>query len=363
MTSARFDLGYLVFLNYEADVDALSALREGIELTQHAERLGFDSAGVRVHHSVRTLSSPFPYLTAAALSTERIKLATGIIPVGGEDPYRFAEDAATADLLSGGRLELGVSAGSSSLSEDPAERARLVEEKLRGILSAIRGEPRGEAPWRSLRVPAAAPVGEGEEAVVPLPHGPYGSAPEELTAFPRSSGLDDRLWYGAGSRASALRAARLGFHLVLSTIHSEATGPTLGHTQAELIQEYREEFAKHHPDRTARVAVGRSLLPITDASDRREYGGLKDFYDRLVTEDGRYTDSPERKGQASPLYAGEPAEIVDRLSADPVLPLIDELVLTPLTELSVDQKKRVFAAVAQQVAPDLGWRRAGAALT
>jgi alkanesulfonate monooxygenase SsuD/methylene tetrahydromethanopterin reductase-like flavin-dependent oxidoreductase (luciferase family) len=352
-----FDLGFLVFLNYDADGGARAALDDGLTLIETAEALGYDSAGVRVHHGVRTLTSPFPFLTAAALRTHRIRLATGIIPVGWEDPLRFAEDAATADLLSGGRLDLGLSSGIVPDATDPADRARRVEEKLTAIIAAVRGDGLGDSPLRRVAIPDAAPVG----GAVPLPHGPYGSAPAELTAFPRSPGLEQRLAYGAGSLSSALRAARLGLNLVLSTIHSEATGPTLGHMQAEVIRRYREEFAAHHPERTPRVALGRSILPIVDADDRREFTGLKAFYDDLVTEDGRYTDDSRPGGQASPLYAGTPDEIVERLSSDPSLALIDELVLTPLTELTVPQKQRVFESVAESVAPLLGWQSAAVA--
>ncbi|MDQ1205724.1 LLM class flavin-dependent oxidoreductase [Microbacterium sp. SORGH_AS_0862] len=349
-----FDLGFLVFLNYDNDDAARGALEDGLDLFVHAEGLGYDSAGVRIHHGVRTLTSPFPFLAAAAERTRRIRLSTGIIPVGWEDPLRFAEDAATVDLLSGGRLDLGLSSG--FVAGPPAERARTVEQKLLGILAAVGGDALGDGPPQGRRVPAAAAL--GEDGVAPLPHGPYASAPGELYAFPRSPGLETRLAYGAGSLSSALRAARLGLNLVLSTIHSEATGPTLGDTQAELIARYREEFERHHPGRSSRVALGRSILPIVDDEDRAVFAGLKEFYDRLVTADGRYTDAADGPGQASPLYAGDPAEIVDRLAADPALALIDELVLTPLTELSVAQKKRVFASVAQHVAPALGWNRA-----
>lgn len=350
------ELGFLVFLNYDDDAGAPAALDDGLSLFEHAERLGFDSGGVRIHHGIRTLSAPFPFLTAAASRTRRIRLSTGVIPIGWEDPLRFAEDAATTDLLSGGRLDLGLSSGFVAGPAD--ERDRAVTDRLTRILAAVRGEALGDLPAGQLRAPAAAPV--GDDGIAPLPHGPFASAPDELVAFPRSPGLAERLAYGAGSLASALRAARLGLNLVLSTIHSEATGPTLGHTQAEVVRRYRDEFARHHPARTPRVAVGRSILPIVDAGDRRRYGGLKAFYDRLVTDDGRYTDTPDAPGQASPLYAGAPSEIVERLAADPVLPLVDELVLTPLTELPVAHKKDVFASVAQHVAPELGWRRSDA---
>ncbi|GAB3595674.1 LLM class flavin-dependent oxidoreductase [Microbacterium tumbae] len=200
------DLGFLVFLNYDEDADARQALEDGLSLFEHAEALGYDSAGIRIHHGVRTLSSPFPFLTVAALRTERIRLATGIIPIGWEDPLRFAEDAATADLFSGGRLDLGLSSGFIKASEDPGDRTRRVEERLSGIIAAVRGEALGDAPFRARDVPVAQAVSDGD--VVPLPHGPYGSAPEQLHAFPRSPGLENRLGYGAGSLSSALRAAR-----------------------------------------------------------------------------------------------------------------------------------------------------------
>lgn len=350
MSAASFDLGFLVFLNYTADDGAAASLEEGLRLFERAERLGFDSGWVRIHHGVRTLSAPFPFLTAAALRTSRIRLGTAVIPVGYEDPLRFAEDAATADLLSGGRLELGLSSGIPAPGEDPAARARLVGERLSGILAAVRGEVLKESD--AAAPPPAAPV---EDGTVPLPHGPVAPG-GDLLALPRSPGLERRLWYGAGSASSALRAARLGLDLVLSTIHAEATGPTLGDTQAEVIRRYREEFAAHHPGRTGRVAIGRSILPLVDAADRTRFGDLAAFYDRLVTPDGRYTDGSDFRGQASPLYSGEPDDIVERLGADPALALADTLMLTPISELDTAQKEHVFATVAEHVAPGLGWR-------
>lgn len=359
--SRAFDLGFLVFLNYDQDGGALAALEDGIGLFTHAESLGYDSGGVRVHHGVRTLTSPFPFLTAAALATSRIRLATGIIPIGEELPLRFAEDAATADLFSGGRLDLGLSSGIPGKGIDPAARERLVTERLEEILAAVRGDALGDSSYVGRDDVVAEAVSAPDGEVTPLPHGPYGTAPKELFAFPRSPGLEHRLGYGAGGLSSALRAARLGLNLVLSTIGGPGTGPTLGHSQAELIQRYRDEFTVHHPDRAPKVTIGRSILPIVDERDQAEFGGLKDFYDRLVTEDGRYLDDSGFTGQASPLYAGSPAEIIDRLAADPALDLIDELHLVPITELTIAQKRHVFATVAEHVAPGIGWRQSAVA--
>ncbi|WP_375387156.1 LLM class flavin-dependent oxidoreductase [uncultured Amnibacterium sp.] len=335
------DLGFLVFLDHRRPDGARQALRDGIRLFEHAERLGYDSGWVRVHHGAADLTAPFPFLAAAAQHTSRIRLGTAVIPIGYEDPVRWVENAATTDLLADGRLELGLSSGVPALDDlGPAERRVLVEQKLTGVLDAFDAAER-----------RAAELSAPEEGA-PAPNGPVTAFRGDI-ASPVSPGLVHRLWYGAGSTASAIRAAERGLHLVLSTIHGERTGPTLGHTQASLIRAYRDAFAEHHPERTPRVAIGRSILPIVDAADRERFGGFKDFYDRLVTADGRYTDGSGFAGQASPLHSGEPAAIIDALLEDPSLELADELVLTPISELDLAAKKHVFASVAEHVAEPL----------
>jgi alkanesulfonate monooxygenase SsuD/methylene tetrahydromethanopterin reductase-like flavin-dependent oxidoreductase (luciferase family) len=355
--SPSFDLGFLIFLNYRQRGEALESLEDGLRLFEHAETLGYDSGWVRVHHNAQTLTAPFPFLTAAALRTRRLRLGTAVIPVGEEDPIRFAENAATTDLLSGGRLELGLSSGIPAPDADPKERERVVGERLSAIRSAVRGSAASGADDHSSETGVVA--SGADESVAPLPHGPVAHT-AEIVALPHSPGLDERLWYGAGGLSSTLRAARLGLNLVLSTLNNEAYGPTLGHGQAELIKRYRDEFAKHHPGQKSRVAIARSILPIVNAADRSAFGALAEFYDHLVTPEGRYTDSPDFTGQASPLYSGEPADIVERLGADPSLSLADTVLLAPLSELDTTQKEHVFENVVEHVAADLGWRRSAA---
>src|SRR6478672_4326233 len=91
---------------------ARDALVQSVELAVAAEELGLDGAYVRVHHFARQLASPFPLLTAMATRTSRIELGTGVIDMRYENPLYMAEEAAAADLLSDGRLQLGVSRGS-----------------------------------------------------------------------------------------------------------------------------------------------------------------------------------------------------------------------------------------------------------
>src|SRR4051795_7754967 len=91
---------------------AADALLQTVELAQAAEELGVDGAYVRVHHFERQLSSPFPLLSAIAARTSRIEIGTGVIDMRYENPLYMAEEAAAADLISGGRLQLGISRGS-----------------------------------------------------------------------------------------------------------------------------------------------------------------------------------------------------------------------------------------------------------
>src|SRR5438552_12299875 len=91
---------------------ASDALLQSVELAVAAEELGGDGAYFRVHHFARQLASPFPLLAAVGARTKRIEIGTGIIDMRYENPLYMAEDAGAADLISGGRLQLGISRGS-----------------------------------------------------------------------------------------------------------------------------------------------------------------------------------------------------------------------------------------------------------
>src|SRR6202161_4748328 len=91
---------------------AREALVQTIELAVAAEKIGIDGAFFRVHHFARQLASPFPLLAAIGARTSRIEIGTAVIDMRYENPLYMAEDAAAADLIAGGRLQLGVSRGS-----------------------------------------------------------------------------------------------------------------------------------------------------------------------------------------------------------------------------------------------------------
>ena len=91
---------------------ASDTLLQSIELAVAAEELGADGAYFRVHHFARQLASPFPLLAAIGARTSRIEIGTAVIDMRYENPLYMAEDAGAADLIAGGRLQLGISRGS-----------------------------------------------------------------------------------------------------------------------------------------------------------------------------------------------------------------------------------------------------------
>ncbi|MDM4761617.1 LLM class flavin-dependent oxidoreductase [Galbitalea sp. SE-J8] len=364
-------LGFLVFVSHDRPADAARSLEQGIDLFRAAERLGYGSGWVRVRRHSPTLSAPFPFLSAVARETNAIRLGTGVLPVGFEDTLRLAEDAATTDLLSGGRLELGVSSGHGAVDAPVgADREAVVSGRLAALRDAIAGRPLGE-PYASRF--AADPFVAREQATA----GSAGTTPTDVAAAsgwtdpqprpsgavaqPISAGLSSRLWYGSGTLSSALRAARLGYDLLLSTLNGEFVPGTLGENQARQIAAYRDEFARQHPDRTPRVAISRSILPLVGAEDRARFGGYVERYRGLVDAEGRFAGTPPTT-QWSPLYGGEPESIAEEIAADPSVALADDVLLTPITELDLPTLHRVLETVAVDVAPLLGWRTPAGAI-
>src|SRR6185369_3854792 len=149
-------IGFLSFGHWmasrqSATRSARDVLQQSIELAVAAEELGADGAYFRVHHFAQQLASPFPLLAAVAARTSRIEIGTGVIDMRYENPLYMAEDAGAADLISGGRLQLGISRGSpEQVSEgwryfgyQPAEGggdAEMAREKTEVFLEVIAGE-------------------------------------------------------------------------------------------------------------------------------------------------------------------------------------------------------------------------------
>src|SRR4051812_33394964 len=185
------------------------ALVQTVELAMAAEELGVDGAYVRVHHFARQLASPFPLLAAIAARTRRIEIGTGVIDMRYENPLYMVEEAAATDLLSDGRLQLGVSRGSPEtalrgseafgyLPPENVSDAQLARQKTAVFRAAIAGADVVDADPRMT-----------------------GGMPGRLAIQPQSPGLAERIWWGAGSRATAEWAAEQGMNLMSSTLLTE----------------------------------------------------------------------------------------------------------------------------------------------
>src|SRR5450755_2201838 len=208
---------------------AADVLLQSIDLAVEAERLGIDGAYFRVHHFARQLAAAFPLLAAIGARTSRIEIGTGVIDMRYENPLYMAEEAAAADLISSGRLQLGISRGSPETAlrgsesfgfvpSDGMDDADLARSHTELFLAAIAG----------------AGVAEGN------PRMTGSSAP--LAVTPQSPGLADRIWWGAGSRATGVWTAQQGMNLMSSTLLTEDTGVPFGDLQAEQIQQFRDAW-------------------------------------------------------------------------------------------------------------------------
>jgi alkanesulfonate monooxygenase SsuD/methylene tetrahydromethanopterin reductase-like flavin-dependent oxidoreductase (luciferase family) len=344
-------LGFLSFGHWQdsphsATRTAADALRQSIELAVAAEELGIDGAYFRVHHFARQLASPFPLLAAIGARTGRIEIGTGVIDMRYENPLAMAENAAAADLIAGGRLQLGVSRG----SPEPA---------LHGARAFGFVAPPGHTDADLARAHTArfreAISGAGVVDADPQFAGP-GAAGVRLPIQPRSPGLERRIWWGAGTRATAQWAAEQGMHLMSSTLLSEDTGVPFAELQAEQIEIFRSAWAQAGWDHAPRVSVSRSVLPIVTDEDRRWFGmrGAGSGSDQLGYLDGTVA----RFGRT---YAGEPDAIAAELAEDRAVREADTLLLTVPNQLGVDYNARLLETIATEIAPALGWAPAGTA--
>ncbi|SEQ73779.1 Flavin-dependent oxidoreductase, luciferase family (includes alkanesulfonate monooxygenase SsuD and methylene tetrahydromethanopterin reductase) [Faunimonas pinastri] len=318
---------------------ASDALLQSIELAVAAEELGADGAYFRVHHFARQLASPFPLLAAVGARTSRIEIGTAVIDMRYENPLYMAEDAGSADLIAGGRLQLGISRGSPEQVIDgwryfghrPAE----------GQSDADMGRQRTEMLLDVLR---------GEGFAQPNPRPMFPNPPGPLRLEPHSEGLRDRIWWGAGSNATAAWAAKLGMNLQSSTLKDDETGEPFHVQQAAQIRAYREAWKEAGHAREPRVSVSRSIFALVDDRDRAYFGGSREEQDQVG-----FIDEKTRAifGRS---YAAAPDALVEQLRQDEAIAEADTLLLTVPNQLGVDYNAHVIEAILTHVAPALGWR-------
>lgn len=318
---------------------ASDALLQSIDLAVAAEELGADGAYFRVHHFARQLASPFPLLAAVGARTNRIEIGTAVIDMRYENPFYMVEDASAADLISKGRLQLGISRGSPEQVIDGWRYFGYAPEE--GKTDADMGRQHGEAFFEALK---------GEGFAQPNPRPMFPNPPGLLKIEPHSEGLRDRIWWGAASDATAIWAAKLGMNLQSSTLKKDESGEPLHIQQAKQIRAYREAWKEAGHTRTPRVSVSRSIFALVDDRDRAYFGGGSNEQDSIgyIEEDLRAVFGRS--------YAAEPDKLIKQLEKDEAIAEADTLLLTVPNQLGVDYNAHVIELILKHVAPALGWR-------
>ena len=314
------------------------ALLQSIDLAVAAEELGADGAYFRVHHFARQLGSPFPLLAAIGARTSRIEIGTAVIDMRYENPLYMVEDAGAADLISGGRLQLGISRGSPEQVVDGWRYFGYQPQEGETDADMARGHAQ-----------VLLEVLRGNGFAQPNPRPMFANPPGLLRVEPYSEGLRDRIWWGAGSQQTAVWAAELGMNLQSSTLINNESDKPFHLQQAEQIQAFRDGWQKAGHQREPRVSVSRSIFPLLNDQDRAYFGGNRD------TDEIGYIDAATQAifGRS---YAAEPDVLIRQLKEDEAIATADTLLLTVPNQLGVDYNAHVIDSILTHVAPALGWR-------
>src|SRR6478672_2599218 len=259
-------IGFLSFGHWNASPHSAArtahdVLHQSIELAVAAEELGADGAYFRVHHFARQLASPFPLLAAVGARTKRIEIGTAVIDMRYENPFYMVEDAGAADLISNGRLQLGISRGSP-------------EQVIEGWRHFGYAPPEGgtDADMGRRHAEVFLELLKGEGFARPNPRPMFPNPPGLLRLEPHSEGLRDRIWWGSSSNATSKWAAKLGMNLQSSTLKDDESGEPLHVQQRKQIDAYREAWKEAGHLREPRVSVSRSVFALVDERDRAYFG-------------------------------------------------------------------------------------------
>jgi alkanesulfonate monooxygenase SsuD/methylene tetrahydromethanopterin reductase-like flavin-dependent oxidoreductase (luciferase family) len=332
-------LGFLTIGSFDP-ADPAAGHETTLEVIELGERLGFDSAWLRHRHLQYGISSPVAVLAATSQRTRRIELGTAVTPLGWENPLRLAEDLATVDVLSGGRLNPGVSVGpprhfaevGNALYPDTAEHEDFSHERVLRLLRLVDGE--------------AASTFRGTVGI------------EEFSdrVQPFSPGLRRRMWYGAASLRSAQWAGEHAMNLLTSSVvRVEHDGDVVDF--GEIQRAHIETFRAHHPaGGAARVSQGLVVVPTDSASpeQRAKYAAYAE---------ARTPRTTTPQGPARMLFArdlvGTSAEIAEMLHAHPGFRLVREVVFALPFSFAHDDYVQILTDIATRLGPALGWRPGG----
>ncbi len=333
-------LGFLTIGTFDPR-DPAAGHESTLRIIEYGEQLGFDSAWVRNRHLQYGISSPVAVLAAATQRTTRIELGTAVIPLGPENPLRLAEDLATVDLLSGGRLNPGISVGTPmryedwkhALYPDTSAAEDFSKRRVERLIEAVRGD----------RVSDFA----GKASIV-----------EEYsdTVQPHAAGLAARLWYGGASLDSAQWAGEHGLNFLTSSVISAESSEDFDTEQRRQMDAYRASFT---PDPAfgpgggqPRVSQGLVVIP-TDSADRDQLRRYEEYAAQRNERVGK-THGPRRMMYA-PDLVGTSAQIAVRLQDLAAYRAVDEVAFALPFSFEHEDYLQILSDIAQELAPRLGW--------
>ncbi|MCS4490185.1 LLM class flavin-dependent oxidoreductase [Corynebacterium sp. ES2775-CONJ] len=331
--------GFLSFGHHNRSFPPGRALKEGLELAIAAESFGVNGAYFRVHHFSPQYSAPIPLLSAIAARTSTIEIGTGVIDMRYENPLYLAEELAALNHLADGRLAIGISRGSPEQvykgweafgyhSSEPKAQD-LAREKFLTFLSAARGEPQAVAAPSDQQYPRIYAPGK------------------PLSITPDVGNLSSLIWWGAGSQASAIQSARDGVNLMSSTLVFDSRTTTLSEAQYQHIMAYKEAWTEAGWSREPRVSVTRTIIPIVNERDRRDFGtpgsGSSERHSML---DGQQAILGQR-------LIDTPENILKTLLADRAVCAADTLMLAIPNLAGLDANIRLLNNFAIHIAPEL----------
>ncbi|MGV9672849.1 MULTISPECIES: LLM class flavin-dependent oxidoreductase [unclassified Gordonia (in: high G+C Gram-positive bacteria)] len=326
-------LGFLTIGSFDPDRPREGHL-ETLSVIERAEDLGFDSVWLRHRHLQYGISSPVAMMAAAAVRTRRIELGTAVTPLGWENPLRLAEDLATVDLLSGGRVNPGVSVGTpmryddvkASLYPDTFDIEDFSKDRVLRLLTCLRGEP------------------------VSAFEGVVGIESFSRRVQPHSPGLADRVWYGGG-RDSAIWTGRQGLNYLTSSVVS--IEGTESRDFATIQAEHIDAYLAHHPNpAAARVSQGLVVIPTDSATPGqieryRAYAASR--FERTLTPQG-----PRGMMFAADIV-GPSEEIAQILHAHAGFRRADEVAFALPFSFAAADYAQIISDMAQRLGPALGW--------
>lgn len=331
MTRPLRKLGFLHIVPFRRDAPA-AGLADALDLFATGEELGFDGGWVRTRHIQYGLPSGAVFLAAAAQRTSRLELGTAVIPTVYESPLRLAEDLAVADLLSGGRLQPGVSVGHPMIAEHVVDEILGADWRVRDM-SYARVE-------RMLELIRGARVDDTERTV--------GIEEYSDRVEPHSPGLADRVWYGGGSLRSAEWAGRAGLKLLVSNITTGEETDDFSEAQRRHI----ERFRAHHPaGQNAVVGKGAVVVPIDDATPEQ----VERFTAYVESRTPRTLQPGANRRLIQRDFFGTSEEIVERLQADPAYRLADEFIFELPFSFGPEDYRTILRTFAERIGPALGW--------